>query len=201
MDVLELRRRIPLKHFDYQRLMAATGELSHPRRFIGLLVQRGHVIRIKKGLYMWDQVIDPTPYSNELIANLIYGPSCVSLEYALSFYGLIPERVATVTSITFKKSKSFETPLGVFSYEHLHHEAYAEGIRLEINPTQSFLIATPEKALLDLIALRGNPESIVDDLRIDPEELRQLDHSALQNLGSNYKSRSVKAFLKGLSRG
>lgn len=201
MDVLELRRRIPLKHFDYQRLMAATEELSHPRRFVGQLIQRGHVIRIKKGLYMWDQVVDPTPYSNELIANLIYGPSYVSLEYALSFYGLIPERVSSVTSITFKKAKQFETPVGVFSYEHLNHEAYALGIRLEINPTQSFLIATPEKALLDLIALRGNPESLVEDLRLDPDELARLDITALQTLATSYKARSVKAFIKGFLRG
>lgn len=201
MDVLELHKRIPTKHFDYQRLMAATQELSHARRFLGLLMKRGHVIRIKKGLYVWGQDVDPAPFSNEILANLIYGPSYVSLEYALSFYGLIPERVATVTSVTFKKTKTFATPVGQFSYEHINQEAYAAGIRLQIEGRQSFLIATPEKALLDMIALRGVSDSLLEDLRIEPEEFARLDVSALQTLGANYKSRTVKAFIKGLHRG
>lgn len=201
MDVLELHRRIPTKHFDYQRLMAATQELSHARRFVGLLMKRGHVIRIKKGLYVWGQDVDPAPYSNEILANLIYGPSYVSLEYALSFYGLIPERVATVTSVTFKKSKTFATPVGQFSYEHINQEAYAAGIRLHIDGQQSFLIATAEKALLDVIALRGVSDSLLEDLRIEPEEFARLDVSVLRSLGATYKSRTVKAFIKGLARG
>ncbi len=201
MDVLELHRRIPTKHFDYQRLMAATQELSHARRFVGQLMKRGHVIRIKKGLYVWGQDVDPAPFSNEILANLIYGPSYVSLEYALSFYGLIPERVATVTSVTFKKTKTFATPVGQFSYEHINQEAYAAGIRLQIEGQQSFLIATPEKALLDVIALRGVSDSLLEDLRIEPEEFARLDVSVLQTLGATYKSRTVKAFIKGLDRG
>ncbi len=201
MDVLELHRRIPTKHFDYQRLMAATQELSHARRFVGLLVKRGHVIRIKKGLYVWGQDVDPAPFSNEILANLIFGPSYVSLEYALSFYGLIPERVATVTSVTFKKAKTFITPVGLFSYEHINQEAYAAGIRLHIDGQQSFLIATPEKALLDVLAIRGVSDSLLEDLRIEPEEFARLDVNVLQTLGASYKSRAIKAFIKGLSRG
>ena len=201
MDVLELHRRIPTKHFDYQRLMAATQELSHPRRFVGLLMKRGHVIRIKKGLYVWGQDVDPTPFSNEILANLIYGPSYVSLEYALSFYGLIPERVATVTSVSFKKTKTFTTPVGLFSYEHLNQEAYAPGVRLHIQGRQSFLIATPEKALLDIIALRDVSDSVLENLRIEPEEFARLNVSVLKTLGATYKSSAVKAFIKGLFHG
>lgn len=201
MDVLELHRRIPTKHFDYQRLMAATQELSHARRFVGLLTKRGHVIRIKKGLYVWGQDVDPSPFSNEILANLIYGPSYVSLEYALSFYGLIPERVATVTSVTSKKTKSFATPVGQFTFEHINQEAYSGGIRLQIDGPQSFLIATPEKALLDMIALREVSDSLLEDLRIEPEEFERLDKNAMQALGETYKSRAVKAFIKGLARG
>jgi hypothetical protein len=201
MDVLELHRRIPTKHFDYQRLMAATQELSHARRFVGLLVKRGHVIRIKKGLYVWGQDVDPAPFSNEVLANLIYGPSYVSLEYALSFYGLIPERVSTVTSVTFKKSKTFATPVGQFTFEHINQEAYAAGIRLHLDGPHSFLIATAEKALLDVIALRGVSDSLLEDLRIEPEEFARLDLAALKALGANYKARAVKEFIKGLARG
>jgi predicted transcriptional regulator of viral defense system len=181
--------------------MDATRELSHARRFLGQLMKRGYVERVKKGLYVWGQDIDPTPYSTELLANLIYGPSYVSLEYALSFHGLIPERVATVTSVTFKKNKTFNTPVGVFTYDHINLEAYAAGIRLQIEAQHSFLIATPEKALLDVIALRDVGDSLLEDLRIEPEEFARLNVEALKTLGASYKSRAVKTFIKGLARG
>ncbi len=201
MDVLELHQRIPTKHFDYQRLMAATHQLSHARRFVGQLIKKGYVVRIKKGLYIWGSDVDSAPYSPEVLANLIYGPSYISLEYALSFYGLIPERVSTATSVTFKKNKNFATPIGSFRYEHINHEAYSQGIRLEIHPQHSFLIATPEKALLDLIALRGLTDSVLESLRIEPEEFARLNIDALKTLAQNYKSQAVKAFVKGLLHG
>jgi hypothetical protein len=62
------------------------------------------------------------------IANPLYGPSYISLEYALSYYGLIPERVESITSVTTKRSKKFITPLGSFSYEHIPLKAYPIGI-------------------------------------------------------------------------
>ena len=201
MDILELHRRIPTKHFDYQKLMAATQELTHARRFVGQLMKKGYVIRVKKGLYIWGEDVDATPFSPEVLANLIYGPSYISLEYALSFYGLIPERVSTLTSVTFKKNKSFSTTVGTFSYEHLHQDAYAQGIRLELSPEKSFLIATPEKALLDLIALRALKESVLESLRIEPEEFARLNLEAFKALAQNYKSQAVKAFIKGLAHG
>ncbi len=208
MDVLELRRRIPTKHFDYQKLMAEAQDQSHPRRFVGTLVKKGHILRIKKGLYAWSATVDPAPLSKEVLANLIYGPSYVSLEYALAFYGLIPERVEALTSVTVKKSNRFETPVGNFTYDHLHEATYSLGIRLHVQSKQiSFLIATPEKALLDVIALRslsvGNDlrEFLEGDLRIDLEEFEKLDQSALKALAIHYKSRAVKEFMKQVKHG
>jgi hypothetical protein len=210
MDVLELKSKIPSRYFDYQRLKNSLSSLTHERRYIGSLIKKGLLIRVKKGLYLWGRKLDQTPYSKEVLANLIYGPSYVSLEWALSFYGLIPERVEKVTSVTCKKKKEFQTPVGDYIYEYLQQESYSRGFRLHIiNREQSFLIATPEKALLDLIALRFNKEDfsfslmtfLEDNLRIDLDEFNKLNHELLLELASHYKSLSVKMFVRLLQKG
>lgn len=205
MDTLTLHQLIPTKHFDYQRLMAALSEHSHPRRLVGSLMKKGHIIRIKKGLYVWGEAVDRAPYSRELLANLVYGPSYVSLESALSFHSLIPERVATLTSVTSKKATRFSTPVGEFTYEHLHADAYPGGVGLHLATGTSFLIATPEKALLDVVALRGFTNNLgaflAEDLRIDEEAFAGLDLEAMQELARAYRSSAVKAFMKELARG
>ena len=91
------------------------------------------------------------PISRELLANLIYGPSYISLDYALSYHGLIPERVETVTSVTLGRSRTFTTPYGMFSYRRLSQSRYAVGGLLAEHGDLSFLIASPEKALADKV--------------------------------------------------
>jgi predicted transcriptional regulator of viral defense system len=82
-------------------------------------MRKGVVVRVKKGLYIFGDEYRIRPFSRESLANLIYGPSIISLESALSFHGLIPERVATVTSVTPKRSKRFTTPVGCFVYRQV----------------------------------------------------------------------------------
>ncbi len=92
----------------------------------------------------------------KVLANLIYGPSYISLEYALQYWGLIPERVETVTSITGKRNKFFTTPLGNFSYRYLHKSKFIQGVLLvksrfsglpgEGGVETGFFIASAEKA-------------------------------------------------------
>jgi predicted transcriptional regulator of viral defense system len=109
------------------------------------------LIRVKKGIYL--RTDSPVPYSKELLANLMYGPSYVSLEYALQFHGLIPEAVKTVTSVTTGRRKSFTTPVGRFEYEHLAPRYFSLGIDI-VNLEEggrAFFIASPEKALFDTI--------------------------------------------------
>lgn len=209
MDVLELKSRIATRIFDYQRLKTAISDQANERRYIGSLMSKGYLIRVKKGLYLWSKKLDSTLYSRETLANLIYGPSYVSLEYALAFYGLIPERVEVVTSITAKKKKEFSTPVGNFVYEYLHGDSFSHGLRLQIyNKEQSFMLATPEKALLDTIAVRvtkddlqGNVRDFLEqDLRIDWDEFLKLNQDSLDAWGQHYKAQSVKEFLRLLKK-
>ncbi len=210
MDIIALKKSISAKYFDYQCLSGAIVGQANKRRFIGQLIKKGYIVRIKKGLYIWAEELDSTGYSKKILSNLIYGPSYVSLEYALSFYGLIPERVETVTAVTFKKNKVFKTPVGYFEYSHLNKSVYAVGVNLYvINHAESCLIACPEKALLDYIALRLkriDPDTslaqlLADDMRIEQSEFANLKADLLIKFGPSYRSVAVQMFIKKVRNG
>jgi hypothetical protein len=132
---------------------------------------------------------------------MIYGPSYVSLEWACQHYRLIPERVSTVTSVTTQRSKTFQTPIGVFTYDHLSLKAYPLGIRItEFSDTQRALFATKEKALCDLLVIRRGlfkskkhfKEVLFDDLRIEEEDLSTLDLESLTAIYGAHPHSAIK---------
>jgi predicted transcriptional regulator of viral defense system len=189
--VQELRKSAGGEVVDYSFLMDRLGAYASPRDKITQLLRRGSLVRVKKGLYIFGEVLSQEPYSHEVLANLIYGPSYISLEYALSYYGLIPEGVTELTCVTPKRDKYFRTPVGRFSYRYLHLKKYAIGIEqheaLEHSP---YLIASPEKALVDLLLLRSPTlngveemqEHLTENLRIDPEDLVKLSSLMIRQM-------------------
>lgn len=136
-------------------------------------------------------------YPFEQLANLIYGPSYVSLEWALSFYGFIPERVALITNVTTGSNKEFTTPIGHFSYHHLSKSRYCHGMDHHSIADQigGFLIATPEKALADWVHLscqKMNERELLQNLtegkRIELEHLHSLNKERLAEIAQQYHS-------------
>ena len=206
----ELRKRIAQEEFDYLALGDALRDYARPRDKITDLLRKGAIVRVKKGLYVFGSQYSHAPYSRELLANLIYGPSYVSLEYALSYYGIIPERVETVSCVTCGKNREFNTPAGRFTYWSVPVIAYRTGIDLvNAGGNRSFLIASREKALADYIchdrgsSLRNADELesyLVDNLRVDPNDLSQLDPKRLAVIGEAYGSNKVR-LLAGFIRG
>lgn len=204
----QLRQAIPFEEFDYQSLLDSLRGYAYPRKKITSLLSKGEIIRVKKGLYLFGEGQRRSPYCRELLANLIYGPSCISLEYALHYHGLTPERVETITSVTCGRSRSFETPVGCFSYRMIPMAAFSIGIdRIELVDGRSFLIAIPEKALADRVMMeRGSGITsqkdllsyLNDNLRIDPEMLLSLDLAKLSAIAAAYRSRRLK-LLAGLT--
>lgn len=186
---------------DYQALMAQLPPNSHPRRKIKELENKGYLIRLKKGLYVLSEELVGKPYAIEIIANLIYGPSYLSLEYALSYYHLIPERVELITSVTIQKNKTFNTPLGNFNYQHLSPHLYPLGVSLQqINDDRTFIIASPEKAIMDLFTLKfsnaDRPQkrdvitALESDLRIDLDALKKkINKNHLREMQDSYRNR------------
>jgi len=166
-------------------MMSLLGEYKRPNAKIHGLISEGVLEPVRKGLYVAGTFLNTGKPESFLLANHISGPSYVSLESALSYYGLIPERVFEVASMTVKASRKFITPGGVYSYTRLPLPYYAFGIRHQsLTDEQQVLIASPEKALADKIVttssviLRSKNDVLsylVEDLRMDESSLKGLN--------------------------
>lgn len=188
----ELRRKVRYEEFDYQLLLDVLRPYSQPRDKITKLIREGVIIRVKKGLYVFGRDFARRPYSPEILANLVYGPSYLSLDYALSYYGMIPERVESFTSVTSGKNRAFETPVGRFTYQSVALMYYSVGIdAIEAGDGRSFLMATREKALADKVyQVEGSDVGSVEDLqtyllehlRIDPASLSELSYPRMAEI-------------------
>ncbi len=205
MNIHQVRKLAGREEIDYAFLMSALKNYAKPRQKISRWIKTKEIIRVKKGLYIFGPEIAQRPYSKELLANLISGPSTISLSYALSHYGLIPERVDTVTSITNNRNKQLETPIGLFTYQYLSDTRYQPGIQLvSFDNDQSYLMAIPEKALCDYIYFTTKPVKIsslqnmelflLEDLRIDETMMAELSLAHIKEIAAIYKSPIVTLF-------
>jgi len=208
-EITDIRGKIAHEVFDYQVLVTALGGYSKPRDKITKLLANGTIIRIKKGLYCFGEALRKEPISREYVANLIYGPSYVSLEYALGYHGLIPEWVEVVTSVTTRRSRRFATPLGAFTHRSLRESRYATGAMLESAGKTAFLIATPEKALADKVwtdkgfsgeRITDFAPYLLEDLRIDEKALGLLSAPRLESVAYAYDSAKIDRLVRYLER-
>lgn len=186
-----LREHIQGEVFDYTYLMDCLSVYKSPRSKVTTLLRSGDIIRVKKGLYVFGQRHRRSVISLESIANQVFGPSYVSLEYALAYYGLIPEFVAEVTSVTTKRYKKFETPIGRFSFKPIPVALFSTGFTLvQVSTYESALIATKEKALADLFYVRKMKiktvkeleELLFEDLRLDETGIRKFRVGVLEEI-------------------
>ena len=186
-------------------------ELKSGEKKVSWLEKQGYIIRLKRGLYVLNPEHSGKPLSSELIANHLYSPSYISMATALRYYGLIPEAVYMHQSMTIKHSRSFQTPIGNFDYRHMAKEPFAVGVRSVQREGYAFLMASPEKALCDLIAntpktnlryLKDVEIYLEQDIRMDMEEFYKLDGSVFENYmyANGKKADSVAAILKFLKR-
>ncbi len=131
--------------------------------------KKGFIVRAKRGLYLFPDALPPDP----LIANKMYQPSYLSLEFALSYHRVIPETVYEMTSVTTKSTRRFETLGKIYSYRSVTRAAFT-GYRIEKQKGSGFLIADPEKAFVDANYFRIfdglDPLSRFDREKISPEK-------------------------------
>lgn len=185
-------------------------ELEHyksPKDKISRFEKEGQLIRLKKGLYLSSSGTGEQLVSVELIANNLYGPSYVSFESALSWHGLIPERTYLVKSATTKRKKHYRTPVGDFEYITVPETYFAEGLhQIIVEDSYAFIIATPEKALCDLVistsGLRFQSKKAIrnylfEDLRIDSEQVGKMDAGIIKECAeTGYKKQELKMLLQ-----
>lgn len=179
-------------------------QYASPADKLSRLVKQGKYIPIVKGLYETNHTVP-----GYLLAGSIYGPSYLSFEFALAYYGLIPEAVYTFTSATFekKKKKIFKTAFGVFTYRDIPAPAYSYGVNIRVEGGYSYIIASPEKALCDqLYKVEGvkNYQELGhllwDDLRIDEQELQKLNVADVSVLAQKYGSTNVRKLSRWLEK-
>ena len=169
------------------------------------------IIRLKRGLYICSENDTGEPVSNEILANHIYGPSYVSRETALRYYGLIPEAVYITRSMTTKHTRVFENKLGLFEYTECDKDYFHIGISQVVeNEENCFLIATKEKALCDTICytkgleLRFQKDVInylENDIRFDMDEFFKMDITIFEEcLKVCKKKNTINNIIKILSK-
>ena len=134
-------------------------------------VNAGKLIQLRRSLYALNRPfrkIEPHPF---LLANRIRKASYVSLQSALSHYNMIPEYVPVVTSVTTGRPEEVRTELGIYVFRHVRKPLFGGFLRVTVAPGQSAFLATPEKALLDLIYLTpgGDQAAYIDELRLQNE--------------------------------
>jgi hypothetical protein len=190
--------------FDYNLLLHALKDYKKPRDKIRSLIRDKDIIRVKKGLYVLGMEYHK-PYNKFILANLIYGPSYITGQTALAFWNMIPERVELVISMTTKRKKLFDTPVGRFSYFYCPKKAFNLGILLEDTGDQKkILIASPEKALCDIAAIQSHistkqaMKEFLELMRFDDDFKQNLDLSLLEKIEAGYNRQSIRLLLRSL---
>ena len=200
MNVMKnLRNKAKTEELDYLLIMNCLSSYKQPRDKLTKLLKTNQLIRIKKGIYVFGEEYRNRPYSLEILANLIYGPSYISFEYALAYHNLIPEKVTRITSACSKRIKQFTTPVGNFIYYYVAPLKYSVGIKIEsIDENSNFLIATKEKALADYLARIKSfnnkddlSEYLIESMRVDLKEFQKFNISLMEEISKTYNNKNV----------
>ncbi|MBK1780978.1 hypothetical protein JHL22_07095 [Advenella sp. WQ 585] len=210
MKVINLKNALPASLIAHDQLAYLLGKsVRNVNDKIANLVNNGDLVRLKKGFYVFSKEYRNQSLDLIAIANGLYAPSYVSFEYALSLYGMIPERVSEITSATIKNNKLFVTPVGRFSYKKIPLQAYALGVDWRYDKIEGGrFIATAEKALCDKIKYTKGIgtlnqaqmlEFLNDDLRLDL--LNSLDIELIVAIAAAYKSKNLKTLAVLLKKG
>ncbi len=167
-------------------------DYARPNDKISYMMKKGEIISLTKGHYLMMNAVQNNKYINYQIANVVYGPSYISRYSALTFYGLLAETTSRVESITNKRSKIIENELGIFEYSKtINTTVFSLGIKsIKLNEVVSILIASPEKAICDIIwttsnLVLKNVDDLVyfleEDIRMDIEELKNANQNIIKS--------------------
>ncbi len=163
--------------FESGLLLAGDVNPNSVRSQLSRFVASGRLLRLRRGLYALAPPFEKSRPHPFLVANRIVHASYVSLQSALSFYGLIPEHVPVVTSVTTLRPWRWENPLGTFGYRHIGTDFFYGSRVVDLGEGQTAMVAIPEKALLDLIHLQpgASSEAYLDELRLENMEILDLN--------------------------
>jgi hypothetical protein len=169
-------------------------------------VRHGEVLRLRSGLYGLAPEYRKSPLHPFALAAALHAPSHVSLETALSFHGLIPEAVFQVASVTARRSRTYDTPLGSFVFRCVPCDDPRAGVRaVRLSSDAWAFVALPLRAIADLVYLRRNISwshdglrFLTESLRIEEQDLRGLRLDAFREVRLGVRSRRTRDYLDGL---
>jgi hypothetical protein len=169
-------------------------------------VQAGEIMRIRRGLFCLDRRFLSAPPHSLALAQIVYGPSYLSMETALSWHGWIPEAVHAVVSTGLGRSREFATPLGTYVFQRVPQQSLMAGVERvsETAAHVSYFMARPLKALADYVYTHQcdwvSAEPLRESLRIEIDALESLTRADFDELDGQYRARRVARFLHGLRK-
>jgi hypothetical protein len=171
-------------------------------------VSAGEIIRLRPGLFLLAPEFRKTHPHPFVLAAVLHSPSHVSLESALSCHGLIPEAVFQVGSVTSARSRTFRTPVGVFSFIRVPASNPRAGVQaLKVDGRSWAFVATPLRAIADLIYTRRDVSwakdglaFLTESMRIERDDLENCSFEALDEVCESLRSRRTTDYLRGLYR-
>lgn len=206
IDDRELLENIEDVPVGFGVLAGLFSKYASPAAKIAQLCTKGYLIRLKKGLYVVSPRISRTPLPAMLAANHLHGPSYVSFHTALEYHGLIPEAVHVFMSATPGRAKKYATPIGEYEYRSVPAPYYPIGIDVGKDAEgRSFLIASPEKAICDLLLLENALRIrsvgamwsyLTDFMRMDEDALGKLDADLIGECCDAGKKKEMLGFLQ-----
>ena len=206
----QIRQRLSRDVFSDNDLHLVFSDKSTSAVLSGLSrsLRSSDIQKLKRGLYIFGDRLRRNSVENFYIANLLYAPSYISFESALSFHGLIPEAVFVTTSACQQnRKKYFKTMLGDFSFDHLPCSPFYLGVE-KYQVKGGAIIATPLRALFDLVYQRRSKyqkaTNLEDDLRIDLDDLAKnialYKYKDIHDLALSYSNERLERFFHVLMR-
>lgn len=183
-----------------QMLRTKYNDYANPLDKIRRDADSGLLIRLTRGLYETDSGVNPS-----FLASSILSPSYLSFDWALSYYGLIPEKVFSITSasLNIRKNKTFINKFGRYEYSDIPASVFSEGLTYLENGQYIVKVATKEKAICDSLSKWRVVNSVKSlkgllfvDKRIDEEEFSTCDFKLMIRLASLYRKTNLDMLIK-----
>jgi len=192
----------------YKSHLQLTEELkkySSPKSKITKMINSKEIIQVKRGIFL---DANDTSYSRNSLSSVIYGPSYISFESAMSYHGLIPERVTAVTCASYNKNKNkeFHTSIGDFYYFYIPPKVFPYDTIIREENKQNFIIASPEKAICDSLYRVKDIKTdddlmrlLIEDWRMDFDRLKELEKKSFKFLLPLYEKKTCSLFRKWIA--
>ena len=178
------------------------------KQLVHRAVASGEISRLRPGLFVLRPEYRRTELHPYVVAAFLHSPSHVSLESALAHHGLIPEAVQQTSSVTARRSRSFTTDLGVFSFQRVPARQPRAGVEaVKLGSRSWAFVATPLRALADMLYLNKSvswPNDglgyVLESLRIEPDDVGGVSMAALAEISDSIRDRRVVAYLEHLAK-